>query len=226
MPTLNSSSGEIHFRAYTATGTIAGITVDAVLKENHSYKNEVTKFPVQKGSDVTDHIRVMPETVTITGLITETPRALAPAIRENNHDTKIPAEDTFEKKTNESRVLKNFEEFLKLAGYQKKADANNYFLSEKGSGLMSITTSLRSYNDMALVSIDFDITETTGRALPFTAVFQKVTLAELTSVASTGPQKDKVATVKNNGTVVGNTEIVQNPANEAKASTKIRNLTQ
>lgn len=228
LPTSNPS-GEIHFRAYTSTGTIAGITIDAVLRENHSYKNEVTKFPVQKGADVTDHIRVMPETVTITGVMTETPRSLAPVIRENNYGTDIPAEDTFEKNTDESRVLTSFEEFLNLAGYQKKAYANDYFLSEEGSGLMAITTSLRTYTNMALTAIDFDITETTGRSLPFTAVFQKVTLAKLTSTegisgTTKGPQKDKVSLVKNNGTVTGDTEITKNPDNATRSNTVARNI--
>ena len=52
---------------------IDGFPVDASLSESHDYDDEVTQFPVEKGSDITDNKRKRPLKVTIEGLVTDTP---------------------------------------------------------------------------------------------------------------------------------------------------------
>jgi len=52
---------------------VGAIELDASLQENHTSKNEVTRFPVEKGVDIADHVRRQPESVTIRGLVTDHP---------------------------------------------------------------------------------------------------------------------------------------------------------
>lgn len=49
------------------------IQLDCSLKENHSRDSTPTKFPVENGTDVSDHIIISPFDLDITGIITDTP---------------------------------------------------------------------------------------------------------------------------------------------------------
>lgn len=52
---------------------INGFEIDAALTENHSYSSDVTEHPVEKGADITDHVRAKPPTITIEGIVSDTP---------------------------------------------------------------------------------------------------------------------------------------------------------
>jgi hypothetical protein len=49
------------------------VELDASLTENHTSRNEVTRFPVEKGVDTTDHVRRQPDSVTIRGVVSDHP---------------------------------------------------------------------------------------------------------------------------------------------------------
>jgi hypothetical protein len=57
--------------------TIGALALDAALSENHSFESEVSQFPVEDGSIITDHIVNKPDSVTINGLVTDSPIDLA-----------------------------------------------------------------------------------------------------------------------------------------------------
>lgn len=52
---------------------IGAVELDASLNENHTASNQITRFPVERGVDITDHIRKQPDRVSITGVITDHP---------------------------------------------------------------------------------------------------------------------------------------------------------
>lgn len=54
-----------------STSTI--IQLDASLKENHSRKSTPTKFPIENGTNISDHLIIEPFELDITGIITDTP---------------------------------------------------------------------------------------------------------------------------------------------------------
>ena len=57
-----------------STQSILGsLSVDATLHETHSYQNQISEHPVEQGMDVTDYVRVRPSSLTIEGVITDTP---------------------------------------------------------------------------------------------------------------------------------------------------------
>jgi len=52
---------------------IGVLQLDATVSENHNYKNEVSQWPVENGDTIIDNIRLVPERVTINGLISGSP---------------------------------------------------------------------------------------------------------------------------------------------------------
>lgn len=52
---------------------IDDIWIDVSIKETHGLSAEVTDHPVERGANVADHIRPMPRTFTMDGLVTNTP---------------------------------------------------------------------------------------------------------------------------------------------------------
>lgn len=59
--------------------SIAGIVLDAVLTEDHTYNSRVTNYPIEKGLIISDHIINEPDVLHITGVISDTPiNVLAP----------------------------------------------------------------------------------------------------------------------------------------------------
>ena len=56
---------------------IGSVTIDAVISESATSKATLTKNPVEKGADTTDHIRIEPMTFTARGIVSDTPVQLA-----------------------------------------------------------------------------------------------------------------------------------------------------
>lgn len=52
------------------------LTVDVSIREIHSLQANITRFPVEFGASITDHIINQPRTLTIDGLISDTPSGL------------------------------------------------------------------------------------------------------------------------------------------------------
>lgn len=54
------------------------IFFDTILSETHSNVSELAEHPVELGADVTDHIRHQPESVTLEGVVSNTPTTPGP----------------------------------------------------------------------------------------------------------------------------------------------------
>ena len=71
---------------------IDGYLIDAAISEDHAFDSEVTAHPVEDGADVTDHVRARPITITVEGVVTDTP--IGSAVAERGDDA-LPSEDAF-----------------------------------------------------------------------------------------------------------------------------------
>lgn len=49
------------------------VVMDAVLSEDHQYSSRVTSYPIESGTQISDHIIKEPEIVTINGVVSDTP---------------------------------------------------------------------------------------------------------------------------------------------------------
>jgi len=54
-------------------GKTGAIVLDALIKEDYSADAEPTTHPVEDGADITDHVILRPRTLSIEGVVTETP---------------------------------------------------------------------------------------------------------------------------------------------------------
>lgn len=136
---------------------IDGYPVDASLSEDHNFDSEVTRDPVERGADITDHIRKLPISVTIEGVVSDTPIGDAAVAR----DVVLEGEGERSPETTYS------------------AEALGVLLGIRDRGEpVTIVTNLRVYDNMALERLNVPVDAETGAALRFTASFVEVVIAE------------------------------------------------
>jgi hypothetical protein len=130
---------------------IGEIELDASLSESHQFGSEVTQFPVEDGSVITDHIQNKPDQVSINGFVTNTPvRSFAEV---------VSAVDLVRPSGVSGRTELAFEGLERL--HRERA-------------LVTIVTNLKTYDDMALTSLTIPRNAAIGDTLEFSADFVKV----------------------------------------------------
>lgn len=63
----------VPYREPTLRLQIADIWIDVSVREQHNLTAEKTRFPIEDGSDITDHVRIMPQQLVIEGVVTNQP---------------------------------------------------------------------------------------------------------------------------------------------------------
>lgn len=170
-------------------GKIDTLELDATISEGHEYSNEVTDFPIEEGSDISDHVRRSPERVTLEGFVTNTP-------------VKYFGEDSSVRNSlNEidgSRVESAFGQLLDIAGYDLPGTTRDAY-NGRGAKIITLVTGLRSYFNMVLVSLSIPRNAQTGETLRFTAEFKKISQVkpEYTLVQNTSELNGKAPNIKN-----------------------------
>jgi hypothetical protein len=158
---------------------IDGYLIDASLTETHKLSSNVTKYPVESGAKITDHISNEPREVTIEGIVSDTPIGNVATVRASA--TASP--------TGSLDFLPSDEALAKLEALWESREP------------VPIQTTLaggKSYENMALMDLDIPVDETTGHALRFTATFQQIKIVTnnrtiVRSALGTGGQKKKSA---------------------------------
>jgi len=149
--------------------TVGIIEFDCSLSETHSAEAEVTDHPVENGSVMSDHIRALPETVEINGMVTNTPLVYLASLL-----AKSPVQPS---------TIPTFDRVN--AAYLKLNELKN------SGTLIDVVTSLRGYTDMAITSIVIVRDATTGNVLNCTVSLREVVTA--TSLAIGSPIPNDVA---------------------------------
>lgn len=133
---------------------IGSYIIDTSTNEVHTYESDVTEFPVEQGSPISDNIRPKPIVVVITGIVSDTPLPPIAAGRqvvgsnESDGDDSPPSVSA-------------------LAALIAIRDARQE---------VSISTAVASYDNMALQSLVIPRDPTTGEALGFTATFKQIVI--------------------------------------------------
>lgn len=141
---------------------IDGFVVDCLISDTHNFPSEVTDFEVESGSTISDNIRNKPIVVTMDVLVSDTPIGAARNFRHGDPTTS--SDDCYD-------VL------------IKMRDARD---------VVSISTSLRTYDNMACESLSIPRSSEYGDgSLRFTATFKQITFKNVdreTRVAIPGAQ--------------------------------------
>jgi hypothetical protein len=131
---------------------IGVVQFDACLSETHTSEVEITDLPVETGVDVTDHIKLKPNQIQITGEVTNTPIVLLPSIF-----GKSPI--TTDKKPITDRVN---------AAYTKLKEL------QKAGEELDIVTSLETYSNHVIQSLVFTRDVSSGNILNCSATLRQI----------------------------------------------------
>lgn len=130
---------------------------DAVVSVEYTGDVEVTDHPVEKGSDISDNARPMPEVVKIHGFVSSTP--ISSQLRNLNPGATYPAPSAPQTGQQASRAQAAFT-------LLKDAKDNATFLS--------VVTDLYQFDSMIIKSLTLTRDNTTGDSLDFTATLRHV----------------------------------------------------
>lgn len=142
--------------------SIEDLVLDAVLSEQHSSSAEVTQFPVETGTNISDHVRQQPDKLRIEGVVSNTPL--------------------------QSRVASASDVFatdMKAGIYSTRAqEVYAKLIAIKESATMAtISTELKSYGSMVLQTLEAPRNAETGDSMHFTADFVHVITVSTQTVA-------------------------------------------
>lgn len=149
---------------------IDGFPIDLALSENHVYDSEVSDFPVESGSDITDNIRPKPITVTLEGFVSDSPLQLIRAARANAKGQPGP----------DASVSPSTQAYLRLLRIRRDREP------------VTIMTSLNFFESMALKTLSIPRASGEPHALKFHATFVQVEIittnrAQRVAVPSAAP---------------------------------------
>jgi len=138
--------------------SIGGITIDAVIEDDHERDCEVTENPVEDGANVTDHVHLKPVHLTINGVISDTPIDFG--ILNNLATGNISGLSNSVKSLGGSK--RSIEQYNKLVELQKKREP------------FEVVTGLRVYKNMILKRLQVQRNAQKGQAIHFTAELMEI----------------------------------------------------
>lgn len=139
--------------------TIGDVQCDAEIRTAHGKAGTLTEHPVESGAPVTDHYRVDPDEVEIEGLVSDSPLS----------DVPFPGFGTV---TSIASALEGGDQ----TPSQIARDALIAYFDD--AEIITITTRLRTYDQMVLTSLRYDDTAQNGNVLRFTVRARKIRLTD------------------------------------------------
>ncbi len=141
------------------------IELDASISESHVGEVEVTEHPVEEGANISDHARPKPETLSVEGVVSNTPLSRSQSRR------------AFESHGRNLETTTLTDEIQGQPGFAESAYAKLLFIKDTGK-VVTVVTKLRTYNNMVLKSLNVPRNAQTGEILRFTAQFLQVKVVQ------------------------------------------------
>ncbi len=164
---------------------LSNIALDATVSVTHKYVNKKTSYPVETKNDISDHVRQLPETVTIVGHFTSHPLRIL--------EGQIPL--------NEDRIDLAHTELLKLAGRVAPKQLGEAPVRTITPPIIDIVVGLRIYTQMMITELDIKEEKNTKNSLQFTIkaeAFETAT-TEITVVNNTSDLEGKAPFIRDQG---------------------------
>jgi hypothetical protein len=157
---------------YTLPGAkLDELTLDATVKEQHTSRGEVTDFPVETGSEIADHKRVLPDRLKIEGVVSNTP---------------LPSQTT--------SSSGSFDDDMQAGVYSQRAEtAYCMLLAIHQAGIaITVLTPLRQYANMEIENLDVPREASVGDVLRFSIDLKQIVTVNSQTVNV--PKKAKAST--------------------------------
>lgn len=186
------------------------IQLDASLKENHSRKSTLTKFPIENGTSVSDHKILEPFELEITGIITDSPlsgvQQLITEVATTAASALIPPVGVIAATTAGSLL------FRAIANAQSPSVAAYLQLLQLQSNAapFDVITSLYRYPSMWISNLSVPRDAETGKALIFTVSLTQGQLVQ--------PQSVNIQIFSNPGLAANQADLGQQPLNLPSAA--------
>ena len=136
---------------------IGSVTLDASLRERHLSTAKATDHPVEKGTAITDHIRPEPLQLVIEGVVSNTPLPSPTASTQQHTQGTTQFESRGEQDL--ERAGKAYTDLQKILDDAETVD---------------VVTALRTYENMALISLEVPRDAKSGQAVAFTATLKQI----------------------------------------------------
>src|SRR5690242_20675376 len=133
--------------------------IDCSISENHTYESQVTEYPVESGSNISDNIRPMPITVEMECLVSNSPIGIIRDFRDTTSGSGTGGGGDDATKPS-------------VAIYEKLQTIRN------NRQPVTIRTSLRTFERMVLKNLTIPRSGKSGDDLKFTATFQQIDTVE------------------------------------------------
>lgn len=187
-------------------GSQTGIVFDASVNETHGMTAQVSEHQVESGPNVTDNIRPLPRRISVQGIITNNPIALSIgqtpltqiggaservadfkyAVSANGRTTPVAYTAT-QFSAQFDRVGDAYAEFCKsILGIVETDSAPAQIV---GVAIFTLTTTLKTYNNLAVTNFSAQRNAEFGNALFFTVDFQELRIVSTQEVAALPSQK-------------------------------------
>jgi len=128
---------------------IDDIPLDVLTSETPGYSNEITARPIEAGSEVTDHIINIPDTLRLDGIFTDPDYSIGNILNSVVRGTKVNS-----------------------GTWQEKRD--RLYALRKGKKIISVVTPSKTYDQLVIANITPEITTGTSKAFFFSVEFKKV----------------------------------------------------
>lgn len=135
-------------------------TSDLTISEEHRVQNQITDHKIEGGGNISDNVRLLPRSFSVTGLITDTPSGL---------ESLFIAPELINQLTQVPRRLQAYNTLKSLA---------------ISGALLDVTTSLEIYQNMIIEDWHVPIDVNTGRAIKFFITFKEAEFVSSQIVAN------------------------------------------
>lgn len=171
-----------------APGKIKDLELDVTVREGHNFTNDITEYPIENGSTITDHVRQRSDKLTMEGIITNTPV--------------IPLNSvvgSLVRKDNSNRNETAFNELLTMGGFSISKQPGEKPMRTGAPQIIDVVTSLRLYTSMIIADISITVDSTTDNALFFTVELRQVVFvnSDITVINKADSLNGKAKNIKN-----------------------------
>lgn len=158
---------------------VVEVLFDVVLDESHELGSDLTEWPVEEGSDITDHVRLHTDRLTISGIITETPLLYLSPLREEGK---------------QSRTVDALQSLETLRAMRSP---------------FTVITGLKRYENMFFTSLTFVRGEGQGGALRFSAALAELRMVSTATTATGAAAKENTTEAGQSRKQEGKTDVKQ-----------------
>jgi len=193
-------------------GKIGELQLDATIQEVHEYKNEISEYPIEDGSTLSDNIRLTPEVLQITGFVTNSPVSVlqenkAEVVKQSNGKVEVK---NFKREGQNNNVEFAQDVLLRISGRRIQG-------ADVEPELITVVTGLRVYDSMAIETLRMPRDASTGLALRFECTLKKVKKVKTETILIPNPKPAVVDRAQSTVDSGQNTAAKTNDAQTTKA---------